>query len=451
MPCYEKDGHPHKMDKLGFDLDDGNTSGDKQTNPEESRRVSIQRCIQSLVHASQCRDANCRLNTCQKMKRVVAHTKNCKRKTNGGCPICKQLITLCCYHAKHCHEAKCLVPFCFNIKHKLRQQQAQQRLQQAQMLRRRMASMQMRGMSSTTSAPAATPAQVTSTQPSSTASTATLGGTPVMAGKPSNQTAPPAALVAAHQAQAAAQRQTVVNSQQLVYNPSTPNTTVTTTLQPTQININKQINPQQQQVVTNQMTTNIPQMLQVQQQQQQVPQQNESLLPPLDRWQQQQGGNYPRPPQQQGVQLQPGVQVQQAGQQFNQLLNQQQQQQVPVNNTLGGVNQLSQVTQQQGGAAAPSPQAVQQLINALKSPSSPQQQQKLLQILKSNPQLMSAFLRQVSKPFFKPCIKYLKYYGTRTVYGRNISKIIISRLCICVSGAVYKPNNNFHHLSLTLS
>jgi hypothetical protein len=34
------------------------------------------------------------------------------------------------------------VPFCLQIKHKLRQQQLQHRLQQAQMLRRRMASMQ---------------------------------------------------------------------------------------------------------------------------------------------------------------------------------------------------------------------------------------------------------------------------------------------------------------------
>ncbi|XP_068085958.1 histone acetyltransferase p300-like [Anabrus simplex] len=31
------------------------------------------------------------------MKRVVQHTKLCKRKTNGGCPI-----ALCCYRAKHC-------------------------------------------------------------------------------------------------------------------------------------------------------------------------------------------------------------------------------------------------------------------------------------------------------------------------------------------------------------
>lgn len=132
------------MEKLGLGLDDESSSQAPATtqSPGDSRRLSIQRCIQSLIHACQCRNANCSLPSCQKMKRVVQHTKGCKRKTNGGCPICKQLIALCCYHAKHCQENKCPVPFCLNIKHKLRQQQLQHRLQQAQMLRRRMASMQ---------------------------------------------------------------------------------------------------------------------------------------------------------------------------------------------------------------------------------------------------------------------------------------------------------------------
>lgn len=132
------------MEKLGLGLDDeSNTqTAASMQSPGDSRRLSIQRCIQSLVHACQCRNANCSLPSCQKMKRVVQHTKGCKRKTNGGCPICKQLIALCCYHAKHCLENKCPVPFCLNIKQKLRQQQLQHRVQQAQMLRRRMASMQ---------------------------------------------------------------------------------------------------------------------------------------------------------------------------------------------------------------------------------------------------------------------------------------------------------------------
>ncbi|XP_032357880.1 histone acetyltransferase p300 isoform X7 [Etheostoma spectabile] len=155
ITCYNTKGHVHKMEKLGLGLDDesSNQAAATTQSPGDSRRLSIQRCIQSLVHACQCRNANCSLPSCQKMKRVVQHTKSCKRKTNGGCPICKQLIALCCYHAKHCQENKCPVPFCLNIKHKLRQQQLQHRLQQAQMLRRRMASMQRVGQPAPGGAP----------------------------------------------------------------------------------------------------------------------------------------------------------------------------------------------------------------------------------------------------------------------------------------------------------
>ena len=69
----------------------------------------LQRCIQSLVHACQCKDANCRRLSCHKMKRVVQHTRACKKRQTTNCPVCKQLIALCCYHAKHCNGAQCQV------------------------------------------------------------------------------------------------------------------------------------------------------------------------------------------------------------------------------------------------------------------------------------------------------------------------------------------------------
>ncbi|KAF7647120.1 hypothetical protein LDENG_00177250 [Lucifuga dentata] len=180
ITCYNVKGHEHKMEKLGLGLDDesSNQTATTTQSPGDSRRLSIQRCIQSLVHACQCRNANCSLPSCQKMKRVVQHTKSCKRKTNGGCPICKQLIALCCYHAKHCQENKCPVPFCLNIKHKLRQQQLQHRLQQAQMLRRRMASMQRVGQP----APGGTPGGNGLPSPGANNNGATGPGTPTSGG-----------------------------------------------------------------------------------------------------------------------------------------------------------------------------------------------------------------------------------------------------------------------------
>lgn len=183
VTCYQQEGHIHKMDKIEFgdlmsnvdgevnntsgscltsagDMDgnnDSNSSGSTNITASESRRLSIQRCIQSLSHACVCRDANCRRPACLKMKRVVQHAKGCKRKNSPNasqmsqCQICKQLIALCCYHAKHCLEppAKCPVPYCQNFKQKIQQQQLQQRFQQAQILQRRIASMSQNSQSNT--------------------------------------------------------------------------------------------------------------------------------------------------------------------------------------------------------------------------------------------------------------------------------------------------------------
>ncbi|XP_021114594.1 histone acetyltransferase p300-like [Heterocephalus glaber] len=115
--CYHSKHHDHPMEKLGLSLDDdpSNQQAAATQSPEQSHRLSNQHCIQSLAHACQCCDATCSLPSCHKMSQIVQHTKGCKWKTNGRCPICKQLIALCCYHAKHCQENKCPVPFCLNI------------------------------------------------------------------------------------------------------------------------------------------------------------------------------------------------------------------------------------------------------------------------------------------------------------------------------------------------
>ncbi|XP_061706483.1 histone lysine acetyltransferase CREBBP-like isoform X2 [Cydia pomonella] len=89
---------------------------------QEARRLSVQSCINKIAHASLCRIKHCQTPSCVKMKRVFEHTKLCKRKTRDDCPICKQLIALYCYHAKHCVEGpECVVPYCLSIKKKLNQ------------------------------------------------------------------------------------------------------------------------------------------------------------------------------------------------------------------------------------------------------------------------------------------------------------------------------------------
>uniref|UniRef100_A0A4W5K5U0 histone acetyltransferase n=1 Tax=Hucho hucho TaxID=62062 RepID=A0A4W5K5U0_9TELE len=318
--CYAAKGHEHQMVKWGLGLDDDSNgaggAGEASKSPQESRRLSIQRCIQSLVHACQCRNANCSLPSCQKMKRVVQHTKGCKRKTNGGCPVCKQLIALCCYHAKHCQENKCPVPFCLNIKHKLRQQQLQHRLQQAQMMRRRMATMQGRSMPQSLPSPpqqqSPLPPQPPQPQP------------PPQPQQPSQQQPPLAAVKMARHIEMVAQAQQQ-NQQNYRVN---MNGGAIAGAQPGQpgVGVPPQVGQPQQGIPMQQRPMMSPQ------------QQAQRMLVP------QPGG--PRP----------------------------------------------QTPSQRPGAIAPN--ALQDLLMTLKSPSSPQQQQQVLNILKSNPQLMAAFIKQ---------------------------------------------------------
>nr|XP_002156492.2 histone acetyltransferase p300 [Hydra vulgaris] len=144
IECYNQKGHEHKMEKLGLDIESETPNLTKTpSSAQEARRQSIELCIKSLEHATDCLDKNCKSSSCVKMKKVVSHAKSCKRKTNHGCPICKQLIALCCYHAKSCKKPQCTVPYCQHIKAKMKQQQLQQKVHQQQVLRRRIEAMRM--------------------------------------------------------------------------------------------------------------------------------------------------------------------------------------------------------------------------------------------------------------------------------------------------------------------
>ncbi|XP_011880020.1 PREDICTED: SH3 domain-containing RING finger protein 3-like [Vollenhovia emeryi] len=91
--------------------------------PQSAISIQIRRYIQFFEHGSLCRDVNCCSPNCQRVKGVLRHTKNCNKRPRYNCPKCKQLIKLCCYHAKDCQETRCLVPLCSDIKPKIRQLQ----------------------------------------------------------------------------------------------------------------------------------------------------------------------------------------------------------------------------------------------------------------------------------------------------------------------------------------
>lgn len=382
--CYNLKSHEHKMVKWGLGLDDeGNSQGEAQSkSPQESRRLSIQRCIQSLVHACQCRNANCSLPSCQKMKRVVQHTKGCKRKTNGGCPVCKQLIALCCYHAKHCQENKCPVPFCLNIKQKLRQQQIQHRLQQAQLMRRRMATMNTRTVPQQ---PLPSPTPVT---PGTPTQQPTTPQTPQPAPQPS-----PGGMASPGFPSVPRTQPTNVASQGKPTNslPVVPPSQPTVQPPPAAVAAARQIELEAQQQQQLYRVTSIEGMPSVR------PGMVNPTVGPVNSLQQM-GMNVPRPGPINAPPIMPGMQPGQwSTNPMPQQAQLQQNIQRPAVMQMAAAQQAVAGPRMQGVPQQPrniSPNALQDLLRTLKSPSSPQQQQQVLNILKSNPQLMAAFIKQ---------------------------------------------------------
>lgn len=76
--------------------------------------------LAAMVHASSCIDAVCPTDHCSKMKRVIAHVKNCPK---GGhtqaCPVCKQFVTVAFQHARTCQAKMCSVPFCLLLRQRM--------------------------------------------------------------------------------------------------------------------------------------------------------------------------------------------------------------------------------------------------------------------------------------------------------------------------------------------
>ena len=125
------------MTRLGMDLDiPDEGAGPKDLKEALSR--AIDRFIQVLVHAAQCRDRNCKSPSCAKMKRIMHHIGRCKQ-----CTVCKQFLALCLQHAKTCKSTNCPVPLCANLKKHLLDKQRQASFQESRFAARRMIAMRM--------------------------------------------------------------------------------------------------------------------------------------------------------------------------------------------------------------------------------------------------------------------------------------------------------------------
>jgi len=81
---------------------------------EEERRIKIERHCLHLEHASYCQETKCVIPLCKKMKKVINHSRVCRKPNKQtSCVICKQYTLLCALHARRCIKDKvCKVSFC---------------------------------------------------------------------------------------------------------------------------------------------------------------------------------------------------------------------------------------------------------------------------------------------------------------------------------------------------
>lgn len=173
--CYSTESHPHPLFKVDPEEESTISNSHNLSQPtselQDTTRARMVRYSKSLQHACQCRDVNCRINLCAKMKGMIKHLQCCNMPKNT-CKMCQLFLRICFVHAKFCSDPKCQVPNCLALRFNWKQQGSQQRMQQAQMLRRRVALMQ-RGMHPETPVPVSvnlapqTPAPNLNTQPPS--------------------------------------------------------------------------------------------------------------------------------------------------------------------------------------------------------------------------------------------------------------------------------------------
>lgn len=120
----------HKLVAKAVDGDsnqNGTVGGGQLTEAERrERRHHIKLHIQLLEHASLCNSPKCTSSNCAKMKQYLQHSVTCKSGHQGGCKICKRILSLLKYHALSCKNKNCPVPQCEKVKERLRQMRRQQ-------------------------------------------------------------------------------------------------------------------------------------------------------------------------------------------------------------------------------------------------------------------------------------------------------------------------------------
>ena len=106
--CYSTIKHEHRMDRSD-ESTDTTTNSETTVNIQQQRQLTMQRMIETIRHAVQCRNANCIFKNCAPCKRYIQHTKECMKASRNQCPLCNKILSPMWFHAKTCTDPNCSV------------------------------------------------------------------------------------------------------------------------------------------------------------------------------------------------------------------------------------------------------------------------------------------------------------------------------------------------------
>ncbi|CAF3707592.1 unnamed protein product [Rotaria sp. Silwood1] len=121
--CYTTVKHEHRMERTD-DTNETPTSSDTPLNIQQQKQITMQRMLDAIRHAVQCRNANCIYKNCAPCQRLLQHAKECTKASRNQCQLCNKLLSPIWFHAKTCNDQNCPLPYCTSFKHKLQRQRA---------------------------------------------------------------------------------------------------------------------------------------------------------------------------------------------------------------------------------------------------------------------------------------------------------------------------------------
>ncbi|UJR31544.1 hypothetical protein I4U23_019032 [Adineta vaga] len=121
--CYLTIKHEHRMERSD-DTNETTTNSDTPVNTTQQKQVTMQKMLDAIRHAIQCRNANCIYKHCSPCKRLLQHTRECTKILRNQCPLCSKILTPVWFHAKTCVDQHCPLPYCGSFKQKLQRQRA---------------------------------------------------------------------------------------------------------------------------------------------------------------------------------------------------------------------------------------------------------------------------------------------------------------------------------------